>query len=231
MSDVPHVVLFDIDGTLIHSGRAGVKGMNAAFAALYGVWGALDKVTLAGRTDRAIVSDVLNFLGREPTDDAVLALREAYLEQLTLILSQPNLPGAVMLPGVTAILDVLAGRDDVRVGLLTGNFERGAAIKLGYFDLWSRFSFGAFGDAHVNRRDLVPVARAHVDRHHGSEVPASRVVVIGDTPLDIDCARAHGARSVGVTTGPFSRAQLEDAGADLVLDSLEETDALLELLS
>ena len=76
MPEVSHVVLFDIDGTLIHAARAGFRGMNAAFQSLYGVWGALDRVSLAGRTDRAIVSEVLNGLGREPTDEAVLALRE-----------------------------------------------------------------------------------------------------------------------------------------------------------
>jgi phosphoglycolate phosphatase len=229
MSEVSRVVLFDIDGTLIHSARAGLRGMNAAFQSLYGVWGALDRVSLAGRTDRAIVGDVLNGLGLEPTDEAVFALREMYVEHLAAEMSRP-VPGALMLPGVTAVLDALDSRDDVAVGLLTGNFERGAEIKLGYFQLWPRFTFGAFGDLHVNRRDLVPVARAQVDRLLGTAVPPSSVVVIGDTPLDIDCAQAHGARSVGVTTGPFTRRDLENAGADLVLDTLEDVDAVLEFL-
>ena len=226
MTEVTHVVLFDIDGTLIHSARAGLRGMNAAFQALHGVWGALDHVTLAGRTDRAIVTDVLNGLGLEPTDDAVFTLREAYLTHLAAEMSRP-IPGAVMLPGVEAVLDALAPRKDTATGLLTGNFARGAEIKLGYFGLWSRFSFGAFGDAHVNRRDLVPVARAHVDQRRAVPVPASRVIVIGDTPLDVDCARAHGARSIGVATGPFSVADLTDAGADLVLETLEDVDRVI----
>jgi phosphoglycolate phosphatase-like HAD superfamily hydrolase len=229
MPEVSHVVLFDIDGTLIHSARAGFRGMNAAFQSLYGVWGALDRVSLAGRTDRAIVCEVLNGLGREPTDEAVLALRELYLEHLADEMSRP-VPGAVVLPGVGAILDALEARDDVAVGLLTGNFERGAAIKLGYFQLWSRFAFGAFGDLHVNRRDLVPVARAHADRLHGASIPASNVTVIGDTPLDVDCAHAHGARSIAVATGPFSGADLAHAGAGLVLDTLEDVDAVLMFL-
>jgi len=229
MTEVSRVILFDIDGTLIHSARAGLRGMNAAFQALYGVWGALDKVTLAGRTDRAIVSDVLNVLGLEPTDEAVFKLREAYLAHLASEMSRP-IPGAVMLPGVEALLDVLSARDDAATGLLTGNFARGAEIKLGYFGLWSRFGFGAFGDRHVNRRDLVPVARAHVDQRCAVPVPASRVVVIGDTPLDIDCARAHGARSIGVATGPFSVAELTDAGADLVVPTLEDVDRVMAFL-
>lgn len=229
MPEVSRVVLFDIDGTLIHSARAGLRGMNAAFQSLYGVWGALDRVSLAGRTDRAIVGDVLGGLGLEPTDEAVFALREMYVAHLAAEMSRP-VPGAVMLPGVIAALEALDKRNDVAVGLLTGNFERGAAIKLGYFQLWSRFAFGAFGDLHVNRRDLVPVARAHVNRLHGAALPASSVVVIGDTPLDIDCAHAHGARSIAVATGPFSGKDLRAAGAGLVLETLEDVDALLEFL-
>ena len=228
MADISRIVLFDIDGTLIHSGRAGVRGMNAAFARLYGVTDALAGVTLAGRTDRAIVSDVLRAIGREPTLEAVWELRDAYLDHLTEEVAKP-VEGSGVLPGVWPVLDTLADRDDVAVGLLTGNFQRGAAIKLGHFDLWSRFGFGAFGDEHTSRRDLVPIATAAAARA-GVSVPMSRVVVIGDTPLDVDCAQHHGARSVGVTTGPFSRQQLTEACADLVLETFEDRDALLEWL-
>jgi phosphoglycolate phosphatase-like HAD superfamily hydrolase len=223
------VVLFDIDGTLIHSGRAGVRGMNAAFQRLYGVADALEGVALAGRTDRAIVSQVFRAMGREPTDAVVVALREAYLDALAAELGQPG-PGREILPGVGALLDELETRDDVAVGLLTGNFARGAAIKLGHFGLWPRFGFGAFGDDHADRRDLVPVAKAEATRL-GAVVPAERVVVIGDTPADIDCARAHGARSVGVATGPFTRDQLANAGADVVCDTLADSAAMLRWLS
>ena len=134
-----------------------------------------------------------------------------------------------MLPGVHACSTRSTARDDVAVGLLTGNFERGAAIKLGHFELWSRFAFGAFGDDHANRRDLVPIAMAHAGARRRVG-PGSRVVVIGDTPLDVDCARAHGARSVGVATGLYSRQDLAGADADLVVDTLEDTDAFLQWL-
>jgi phosphoglycolate phosphatase len=229
MPEVSHVVLFDIDGTLVRTGRAGARGMNAAFERLYGVAGALDKVSLAGRTDRAIVNQVLREIGHDATDEAVATLRDAYLEHLGTELAKP-VAGAEVLPGVARVLDALETRDDIAVGLLTGNFERGAAIKLGYFQLWSRFGFGAFGDAHVNRRDLVPIARAQAARAGAGDIPVHRVVVIGDTPLDVDCARAHGARSVGVATGPFSRTELAAAEADLALDTLEDADQLLQWL-
>jgi len=229
MTEVSHVILFDIDGTLIHSARAGIRGMNAAFARLYGVADALEGVELAGRTDRAIASQVFRAIGREPTAEAIMALREAYVHHLAEEIAKP-LPGSLVLPGVMAVLDALEARDDCAVGLLTGNFERGAAIKLGHFQLWSRFAFGAFGDDHVSRRDLVPIAMAQAARRAGRSFPASRVVVIGDTPLDVDCAQAHGARSVGIATGPFTRDALASARADLVLDTLEETGTFLEWL-
>ena len=228
MAEVSHVILFDIDGTLIHSARAGIRGMNAAFHRLYGVADALEGVQLAGRTDRAIVSQVFHAIGREPTPADWDALRDAYLDHLADEIVKP-LPGSLVLPGVAAVLDALAARGDCAVGLLTGNFARGAEIKLGHFQLWSRFAFGAFGDAHVSRRDLVPIAMAQAALA-GATVAASRVVVIGDTPLDVDCARAHGARSVGVSTGPFTRADLAAADADLVMDTLEDTGGFLEWL-
>jgi phosphoglycolate phosphatase-like HAD superfamily hydrolase len=224
MPNVSHVVLFDIDGTLITSGRAGARGMDSAFLALYGVAGALEGVSLAGRTDHAIVSDVMRAIGHEPTPESVRALRDAYLQHLPGELAKPH-PDARVLPGVIAVLDALARRDDVAVGLLTGNFARGAAIKLGHFDLWSRFTFGAFGDDHVNRRDLVPIAMTEAARV-GAVVPATQFVVIGDTPLDIDCARHHSVRSVGVATGLFGREALAAAEADLVLDTLEPVETL-----
>jgi len=224
MAAVSQIVLFDIDGTLITSGRAGARGMDAAFHALYGVTHALNGVSLAGRTDHAIVSDVLRAIGQEPTRESVRVLRDAYLEHLPREMAVPH-PDNRVLPGVHAVLDALATRDDVAVGLLTGNFERGAAIKLGHFDLWRRFAFGAFGDDHLDRRDLVPLALTAAART-GAQVSASQVVVIGDTPLDIDCARHHSVRSVAVATGMFSCDELCDA--DLVLETLEDAERLLK---
>jgi phosphoglycolate phosphatase-like HAD superfamily hydrolase len=212
------LVLFDIDGTLVQTGRAGVRGMNAAFHRLYGAENALDGTPIAGRTDRGIVTDVLTRLRRMPDDEAIEALRAAYLEHLPDELERPVAAPKCVLPGVHALLDELAGRDDVRIGLLTGNFEGGARIKLGYFDLWTRFAFGAFGDAHCDRRALVPLAVGRA----GVSVDAARVVVIGDTPLDVDCARAHGARAVGVATGPYAVDDLRGEGADVVVQTLDE---------
>ena len=216
------LVLFDIDGTLIQTGRAGVRGMNAAFERLYGVVSALDGTPIAGRTDRGIVSDVLRRIDRDPTDMEIVAVRDTYLSELPAELARPVAAPKCVLPGVEPLLDALSARPDVAVGLLTGNFHGGAMIKLGYFDLWRRFTFGAFGDDHHERRPLV--ARA-VERS-GRSIAADRIVIIGDTPLDVDCAQAYGAAAIGVTTGPYDAAALDAAGAQLVVRSLESPDVL-----
>jgi phosphoglycolate phosphatase-like HAD superfamily hydrolase len=216
------IVLFDVDGTLIHSGGAGVRGMNAAFHRLYGVTGALDGVTLAGRTDRAIVGDVLRAIGVEPTPAEVARVRTAYVDDLRVEIKRPVAPPGAVLPGVETLLDTIGTLAHVQVGLLTGNFEPGAAVKLEHFDLWRRFAFGAFGDDHVDRRALVPDALARAARAGVATASPGRVVIVGDTPLDVDCARAHGARAVAVTTGSYDRAMLMAAGADLVVDTFAD---------
>lgn len=223
------LVLFDIDGTLIKSGRAGVRGMNAAFARLYGAENALAGVPIAGRTDRAIVSEVMQRIGVEPTRHEIFRLREAYLADLAVEIRRPVPEPAGVLPGVTSLLDALAERADVTVGLLTGNFERGAAIKLGHFSLLSRFALGAFGDEHADRRELVPIALGRA-ADAGIDIANERVVIIGDTPLDVDCALAHGACAVGVATGHFDDAALHAAGAHVVVSTLAEQDAILQKL-
>lgn len=228
MTRLPWLALFDVDGTLIQSGRAGARGLNLAFERLYGHVGALDGVPLAGRTDRAIASDLLRAIGREPDEPAIARLREAYCECLAVEIRRPvaEHPTGV-LPGVVELLDELEAGPRAALGLLTGNFARGAAIKLGHFDLDRRFRFGAFGDNHLDRRALVPLAIAQARRAGVHVPPPERIVVIGDTPLDVDCARAHGVRAIGVATGPFGADELEQAGADLVVETLAERDRIL----
>jgi phosphoglycolate phosphatase len=229
---VSQLVLFDIDGTLVLTGRAGVRGMNLAFGRLHDRDRALDNVPIAGRTDRAIVIDAMRAIGVEPTEDAIAALRDLYIEILGVEIHRPA-PGhpSLVLPGVTALLDALDRAPGVVSALLTGNFRRGAAVKLGHFDLWQRFAFGAFGDDHVDRRALVPIAVERAKAAGLAVPPAERIVIIGDTPSDVDCAKAYGGRAIGVATGPFSRAALEDAGADLVVDTLEPAEYIIEWLA
>jgi phosphoglycolate phosphatase-like HAD superfamily hydrolase len=223
---VSTLVLFDIDGTLIQSGRAGVRGMNLAFGQLYGRPQALQGVPVAGRTDRAIVAQAMTAIGVDPTDEAIAGLRDAYFDNLKVELHRVVAEPSGVLPGVISLIDRLEARPEVVVGLLTGNFHGGAVIKLGHFNLWHRFRLGSFGDAHHDRRALVPVA---LERAHAAGLAVSRpdqVVIIGDTPLDVDCAKANGSRSLAVATGLYDFATLRATGADLVLQTLEDAAAI-----
>jgi phosphoglycolate phosphatase len=131
-----------------------------------------------------------------------------------------------IMPGVRELLDALAPRDDVFLALLTGNYEAGARLKLEHFDLWRYFRCGAFGDNAPDRNRLMPRALARVEAC-GVPFVAADAVVIGDTPLDIACARAGGARSIGVATGSHSVDDLRNADADDVFEDLSDTEAVL----
>jgi phosphoglycolate phosphatase-like HAD superfamily hydrolase len=224
------LVLFDIDGTLLHTLGAGIRGMNRAFGRLHGRSDALDGVPVAGRTDRSIVTDGFRRIGIEPSLDRIHALRDVYAGEIPDELDRVRQTAIGVLPGVTSMLDELEQCEETAVGLLTGNFETIAAIKLGFYGLAERFAFGGYGDHHLDRRDLVPMA---LDRARAAHLDASRarVVVVGDTPLDVDCAHAHGAVAVAVATGNYSVDELRATGADLVVETLEDAAALTAILT
>jgi phosphoglycolate phosphatase-like HAD superfamily hydrolase len=214
------LVLFDIDGTLIHAAGAGIQGMALAFAELYGVTDALAGIEVAGRTDRAITISAFERHGVAPTSAAIEQFRAVYLRFLPGAMeAAANRPSFGTLPGAHDSVRRVAADPRFTTGLLTGNFEGAAETKLRYFDLWSRFRLGAFGDDHVHRSALVPVARA---RATALGAAIEHVAVIGDTPLDIACARDNGALAVGVASGPFDAAALATAGAHVVLPSLAD---------
>jgi len=228
MTQTDALVLFDIDGTLVQTAHAGVRGMNAAFGRLHGRHDALAGVPIAGRTDRSIVREAFTRFGVEATDRQIDALRAAYLDDLRVEISRPTREPMGVLPGVLSLIDAFEGYPSIGIGLLTGNFQGGAAIKLGHFGLWRRFRFGAFGDGHENRRDLLPLALESARAAGLSAIPTDRVIVIGDTPLDVDCAAAHGARALAVATGTYDADALVAAGADLTVATLEDTGQLVE---
>lgn len=225
------LVLFDIDGTLVLTGGAGIRAMNRACEEILGHRGALDGIPVAGRTDRIILHDVLRRIGRDIEEELFLALRDRYLRWLDEEIDRPGRGRKGVMPGVRELLDSLHSRDDTFLGLLTGNFEAGARIKLGHFGLWRYFRCGAFGDDAADRNELVPFA---VSRARAIGIPEPRpadVMVVGDTPHDVACALAAGATPVGVATGGFSVEQLRASGADIVFEDLSETPAFLELLA
>lgn len=224
------LVLFDIDGTLVLTGGAGRRAMVRTFADLYGIPDAFDAIAMPGRTDVSILAEALSRHRLTFDGEAVARFRDAYCRHLLEEIQRPR-PDKRVMPGVTPILEALDSAAGVHVGLLTGNFREAARIKLEYFGLWRHFGFGAFGDEVRDRRALVPVAVAEAGRRGVSAGEASDVFVVGDTPLDVACARAAGAVAIGVATGPFDAACLTRAGADHVFADLSDVDRFLALVT
>ncbi len=223
------VILFDIDGTLVLTGGAGMRAMAHAFGDLFAIPNAFQNIPMLGRTDSWILSDAVS-VHRVPSDASVTArFRDTYLDHLRRELQQPG-PRKGVLPGVTVLLERLSSRDDVYLALLTGNYEEAARQKLEYFDLWRYFPCGAFGDDAPERNGLLPKALIRIAECGGPAVVAADVVVIGDTPLDVACAAASGARSIAVATGGYDAETLRAAGADVVFDDLTDLDAVMRAL-
>jgi phosphoglycolate phosphatase-like HAD superfamily hydrolase len=222
-----HICLFDIDGTLIASGGAGRAALAAAFADEFGIHDDLARVEISGRTDRAIIRDLLHAHGIAETPESCSRLFECYLRHLPHFLRER---ASRILPGIAALLDVLRLREDVAIGLLTGNLRAGARVKLGHFGLFDHFAFGGFGDHHYDRDDVAREALGEVHQHLGRPVAPEKIWVIGDTPLDVRCALAIGARAVAVATGWHSAAELEAHRPDLLLTDLSDPGPLLSQL-
>jgi phosphoglycolate phosphatase len=248
------LLLFDVDGTLVLTGGAAVRAMNDAFCEVFGIRDAFRHVPMPGRTDGAILADAitravpqsqvlanaLSATGLRPVDGEIARYKAAYFARFA---EEIHKPGPVdharsarhrlkgVLPGVRDLLNALNARHDVFLGLLTGNFERGARIKLEYFDLWRYFRCGAYGDDSLDRPALVPVAVARSRQAGCPPVGPRDVVIIGDTPLDVACAREAGVSCLAVATGGFSVDTLRAAGAAVVFESLEDTEGVIASLT
>lgn len=224
------LLLFDIDGTLVLTGGAGARAMLRAFTDHFGFSGGLGAISMAGRTDAWIVAQMAAAHGVTVGDEEVRAFQDTYFRYLADEIVQPG-PGKGVLPGVRALLDALAEREDVYLALLTGNYQRGAEIKLEYFNLWRYFSSGAFGDDAHDRNGLLWTALDKVGAAGGPHARPSEVVIIGDTPLDIAVAVAGGARSLGVGTGSYDVDALLESGADAAVPDLNDIDAVMRALA
>lgn len=210
--------LFDIDGTLVDTGGAGMAALKEATCEIFGHEGpALD---LAGSTDLGIVANIHAHFEIEPTRERIDAYFDVYLGRLDWNLTRGGFSGRVF-DGVHELLAGLADRPDATIGLLTGNIAGGAASKMRHFGLSGHFPFGAYGSDHADRNRLGPIALERAAVHAGRSFTAAETWVIGDTPKDIACAHAIGARCLAVATGQFSAAALEEHGADRVVESLE----------
>ena len=222
-----HICLFDIDGTLLHTGGAGQAAMEAALEEEFNVARRSADIPYAGRTDCAIAADLLRFHGIEANADVIRRFTEAYLQRLPTFLKERD---GLILPGIRELLATLAARDDLLMGLLTGNFAAGARLKLEHYGLAGYFRFGGYGDCHHHRDDVARTALEEVRRTLGDRLNPERLWVIGDTPSDIRCGRAIGARVVAVATGVFPMEQLAREEPDHLFADFSDPQPLLALL-
>lgn len=223
--------LFDVDGTLINAHGAGRLALTRALTAVYGIAEPVHRYDFRGKTDPQIVLDLMTASGI-PEDVVRVSLGDcfdAYVRNLEGLIANGH-PIDVM-PGIRAVLQGLGSRQDALVGLLTGNIERGARAKLRPTGLLPYFRVGAFGSDDADRRRLPHIAREQVRISLGREVPFAHLVVIGDTPLDIDCARACGAIAVAVATGQHGPGELAACSPDLLFTDFSDADATLLTLT
>lgn len=222
------LLLFDIDGTLLTSGGAGERALRLAFRDRFGIDDDLSSIEIAGRTDSGIVRQMLTAHRLPTTPENIAAFLDGYLHHLAQEI--PRTPGR-LLPGILPLLDALQPRADIVLALLTGNLARGAEIKLRHYGVWHYFEFGAFADDHHDRNQLGPFAQARAREQRGLEFPPERIFVLGDTPHDIACARAIGAKTIAIATGKFSRPELAEHAPDFLFDDLADLDAVLAAIA
>lgn len=220
------LILFDIDGTLLTAGGAPRRAFRRALIEHFGTDGDEARTDFSGKTDPQIVHELMGRAGfaDDHIEERIADLFEHYLEGLERELATED--GHRLYAGVAELVPALAGDPRVLLGLVTGNVERGARLKLERFGLWPSFRVGAYGSDARERDRLPAIAMKRARRLTGRAFTGAETVVVGDTPADVQCARAVGAVAVAVTTGRPSREELAAAGPDHLLESLEEWPAL-----
>lgn len=230
---VERLVLWDIDGTLVRAGDIGAAVFDLALEAVVGRYPS-ERVRMSGKTDPQIVHESLALLEIEPTDEIVDAVLRGIEGELAAAAANGELAAVgYACPGTASVLEALASVPGVVSTLLTGNVRPNALVKVGAFglDRWLDLELGAYGSDHIDRNELVPIALSRLRSARGVELDPSDVWVVGDTPRDLDCARAGGARCLLVATGRYGVAELSDLGADAVFADLSDTAAVLRRLA
>ena len=221
------LILWDIDGTLLSSGGAGMRALRTPLRELHGIEASLEDIDYAGRTDRHILRQIFTRHGLPISEENFNRFLDVYAATLPTELANP---GARVLPGVPALLRDAAARSDVTQGLLTGNVRRGARAKLAFHGLWDFFPFGAFADDSEHRNELGPHAVRRAREHTGVDFPPERTWIIGDTPHDIACGRAIGAKTLAVATGSHSVEALSAHAPTAVLSDLADAAGFWRLI-
>jgi len=220
MAQTPRILLFDIDGTLVTTGGAGAVAWRQAFEELHGIPADIGKFTDAGMTDPDVGAKTFEaVIGRTPTPLELAQVVQRRLEHLPEAIADSA--GYKVLPGVPERLRELS-RAGHLLGLITGNGDGAAYIKLARGDLMRWFTFGAYASAGVDRAGIVGQAVARGEAMLGKDVPNTQIYVIGDTPRDIEAAHAVGCTAIAVATGHYDVEALREAGADHVVETLEE---------
>lgn len=220
-------ILFDIDGTLIDSGGAGVKALNRTFKEMFSVGDAFRTISMAGKTDLQILTEGMKLHHVASSNGVVPEFFESYITHLRKTIDATE--GHVK-TGIREALIEIEKSEDFMLGLLTGNIEQGAMIKLEAFGLDRYFDIGAYGSDDADRNRLLPIVREKLRKSRALDIAYRNCIVIGDTPRDVECAKLYGAYSIGVATGPYSYGHLEEAGADAVFCDLSDTTGFLNLV-
>jgi phosphoglycolate phosphatase len=227
----PTLVLFDIDGTLVDASGAGRRGLEASFRRVFGLEDISEpasRVRFGGQSDPTIIAAIAREAGiaAAEIESRYVDLQRAYLEALRRELAIPD-PRRRVMPGVRPLLEALAARPDVFLGLVTGNIEEGARAKLDAFGLNGYFVDGGFSSDHPERAEIARIAHERLSRRAGFRFPAECVMVVGDTELDVRCARANGFCAIAVESGWIPRAELEASAPDALFGDLTDIEAVL----
>ncbi|HUC42844.1 MAG TPA: HAD family hydrolase [Candidatus Sulfotelmatobacter sp.] len=230
----PTLVLFDVDGTLVNTAGAGRRALERSFREVFGLSDIAEpasRVRFNGKSDPTIIADIAREAGipGASIERRYPELQRAYLDALRAELRSPD-PRRAVLPGVVPLLEILSRRDDVTLGLITGNIEEGARAKLSVFDLNRFFPDGGFASDHPERAEIARIAHERLSRRVGLRFPPERVVVVGDTELDVACARANGFVAIAVESPWMSRDELEASAPDGLFRDLTDADAVLRAM-
>jgi phosphoglycolate phosphatase len=217
------LVLFDIDGTLVHTGHAGTQAFAKTFAAEFNAHYGLEKMKFAGRTDVSLVREFFGHNHIPATPENFQRFFERYIFWLDQILARSK---TEICPGVWELLrDLRALPQPPIIGLLTGNIRLGAEIKLRHFGLWEQFEFGGFADDHEERDLIAAAAHARSHRVLGEKLHGEEMVVVGDTPFDVRCGKAIGAKVLAVATGGAKLDELKKCQPDWAVENLTQISA------
>ncbi len=222
-------ILFDIDGTILNCNKAGKVSLIKSTMDVFGTIGHMERLNFQGKTDPLILYESLKHMGfdEKTIDNNTDKLKEKYFEYLRETIFEYEV---TIFPGILEIIKKLSKDDNIILGLLTGNFQKSAGIKISRFDLNKYFIVGAYGDDASNRNDLPPIARTRIMEQFNIDLNYSEMIIIGDTIYDVKCAKHSGAVSIAVGTGWGDQEELLAEEPDFFFEDLGDVDMIIETI-